>query len=157
MKKIVVPVVLVVSQVAVGATLFASAVRAQPASVEMDEALAKYGPGIFPAVTRMEVCGRFRVLVVHWAGTDMLFVDEVEPALNESTLAVKRGFSIREFNSYEQSTTIRELSCDLQSSRSLRVAGKAHSDHSERDYSFVLEMDPASGKYKYSDTQTHSR
>src|SRR5687768_12533878 len=61
------------------------ALAGQQASVEMEEALAKYGPGVFPAVTRMEVCGFFRVMVVYWAGTDMLFVDEIQPSQGEST------------------------------------------------------------------------
>lgn len=124
----------------------------EPAAVEMDEAFAVYGPGIFPAITRMEVCGAFRAMVVYWAGTDMLFVDEVAPALNESTMAVRRGLSIREFNHYEDSNTIKSLSCRI-SRGNLRVSGKAADGHSSGTYAFQIVLDTASWKYTYSDTR----
>jgi hypothetical protein len=129
------------------------ALAGQPASVEMEEAFAKYGPGVFSAVTRMEVCGFFRVMVVYWAGTDMLFVDEIQPSQGESTMSVKRGFSIREFNYYEDSNSITELSCRTPSFAILRITGKVESGHTNMTYSFRIDMDTSTGNYKYSDTQ----
>ena len=137
------------------AALLVAAVPCQAsesASVKMDEAVAAYGPGIFPAITQMEFCGRFRVMIVYWAGTDMLFVDLTQPSDGQSTLAVKRGFSIREFNYYEDSNNITQLSCKNARDR-LYINGRATSGHTSRTYSFRIVMDTKSGKYKYSDTQ----
>ncbi len=124
----------------------------ESASVAMDEAIAVYGPGIFPAITRMEICDNFRVMIVYWAGTDMLFVDETSPSEGQSTMAVKRGFSISQFNYYEDSNSIKELSCK-KSKAVLRITGKATSGHTSETYSFRITMDTLSGAYKYSDTQ----
>ena len=124
----------------------------ESASVEMDESVAVYGPGIFPAITRMEICGSFRVMIVYWAGTDMLFVDETQPSEDQSTAAGKRGFSIREFNYYEDSNSIVELSCK-NARHGLLIKGKATSGHTSQTYSFRIVMDTESGRYKYSDTQ----
>jgi hypothetical protein len=76
-----------------------------------------------------------------------------KPILGASTTSIKRGFSIREFNYYEDSNDITELSCRKPSSEVLQITGKATSGHTNETYSFRIDIDASTGSYKYSDTQ----
>ena len=114
--------------------------------------IGDYGPDIFPGITRMEVCGSFRVMVVYGNGTDNLYVDEQEFSSNQVTMVIKRGFSFIEFNAYEASNSITQLSCE-NAKDGLHIHGKATSGHSCQTYSFWIVMNTKSGEYKYSDTQ----
>jgi hypothetical protein len=67
-------------------------------------------------------------------------------------MAVKRGFSIAEFNYYEDSNTISHLSCKEQKNV-LQITGTATNGHTSKGYTFRLVMDKSTGRYKYSDTQ----
>jgi hypothetical protein len=86
-------------------------VVAQTARVAFEESRAVYGPEIFPALTHVHLCGDFRVLVAYVNGTDLLFIDEVEPADAGSTYRVVRSFGLIEFNHYEASRSITDVAC----------------------------------------------
>ena len=125
----------------------------EEASIDFQEAVAKYGPGLFPAITRLTRCGDYRVFVVYGNGTDMLFMDKLVATQNESTFAAEDGMSFEEFNSYEESTTIRDVSCGLVGPTKLRIVGKAHSFHSDKSFRFTIVVDTARRSHTYADTQ----
>ena len=104
-----------------------SALLGQVASVAFEDSVAVYGPDIYPAVTRIRYCEPYRVLVAYINGTDMLFVDELELAENQSTFQILRGVSVIEFNAYEQSAEIRRVTCAVRDGKTLQVTGLAHS------------------------------
>ena len=121
----------------------------QSASVAFEDSYAVYGPNIFPAVTGMRYCEPYRVLIAYINGTDMLFVDRLELANNQSTLRVTRGVSIREFNFYEQSAEILSISCLIDRDELLRVSGRAHSFHANRDFEFSISFGKDTEDYTY--------
>jgi hypothetical protein len=124
----------------------------EEASIAFDEAVAVYGPGIFPAITKLVTCGDYRVFVVYGNGTDMLFADKIVPASNESTYAAEDGISFAEFNFYEQSVSIRKVSCKLLGPTKYRVVGKVVSGHADRSFGFTIVVDAAARTYTYKDT-----
>lgn len=128
----------------------------EEANIAFEEAVAVYSPGLFPAIIKIARCGDYRILVVYGNGTDMLFMDKLAPARNESTLAAEDGISFREFNAYEQSSQIEDVSCKLISPARLRITGKAHSFHSEKSFRFTIVVDTAKRSYTYDDTQTRA-
>lgn len=124
----------------------------QTASVEFRESVAVYGPEIFPALTRLQRCGNFRVLVAYVNGTDLLFVDEVVPIEGGSTNRVARSFGFVEFNYYEASRSIEQLACREQDAESLEISGSGHDGHDNEDFEFTILLDTRTGEYEYSDT-----
>ena len=137
----------------IACVLAPSALFGQVASVAFDESLAVYGPGIFPAVTRLQICEPYRVLVAYLNGTDMLFVDEMVRSRNQSTYEVSNGISVREFNYYEASAEIEKVSCRIDGEGSLEVFGQAHSFHADRDYTFDMKFSGALDSYSYSESE----
>lgn len=97
----------------------------------------------------MRYCEPYRVLVAYINGTDMLFIDELAPANNQSTLQVLRGMSVREFNVYEQSAEILRISCRIGSDDTLQVTGLAHSFHTDRDFEFSITVEGGLGSYEF--------
>ncbi|HEX5045551.1 MAG TPA: hypothetical protein VFX89_00390 [Gammaproteobacteria bacterium] len=135
------------------AVLGASAVLADDkAAVEFEEAVAVYGPGIFPAITRLVRCGDYRVLVVYAAGTDLLFLDKLVPADNESTLAATDGLSFAELNYYEASNRIERVSCEKSGPRELRIAGSAFDGQENERFEFSIVVDTVERSYTYART-----
>lgn len=124
----------------------------QTAVVEFENSVAVYGPGIFPAITQVRQCGNFRVLVAYVNGTDLLFVDEIAPAENDSTLRVTRNFGFVEFNQYEASRSIRTIACKEPAPGSLQITGSGNDGHDNRNYEFDIMLNTTSGAYRYSDT-----
>ena len=125
----------------------------EEARIGFEEAVAVYGPGLYPAITKLARCGDYRVFVVYGNGTDMLFMDRLVPVQNESTFAAEDGMSFSEFNSYEQSIQIKEVSCQLLGLARLRITGRAHSFHTEKSFRFTLVVDVAKRSHTYEDTQ----
>jgi uncharacterized protein (TIGR02246 family) len=125
---------------------------AQTGSVEFEESVAVYGPGIFPALTQLRLCGDFRVLVAYVNGTDLLFVDEVTPIEGGSTNRVAKSFGFVEFNHYEASTSITGLACREGSAESLEITGTGHDGHENKDFEFRVLLNTRTGEYEYSDT-----
>jgi hypothetical protein len=126
-----------------------SVVFGQVASVAFRDSYAVYGPDIYPAVTQVQYCKPYRVLVAYLNGTDMLFIDELGLSKNESTFQISRGVSIREFNFYEQSAEIQRITCRIANGEALQVSGRAHSFHSNRDFEFSITFEQGLGGYKY--------
>lgn len=144
----------VASLVLLGAVVPASAVLArEEARIEFEEAVAVYGPGLYPAITKLARCGDYRVFVVYGNGTDMLFMDRLVPVQNESTYAAEDGMSFSEFNTYEDSTQIEAVACHLLAPTKVKITGRAHSFHSERTFRFTLTVDVAKRSHTYEDTQ----
>ena len=127
------------------------------AAVEFDEAVAVYGPGIFPAITQLVRCGDYRVLVVYAAGTDLLFLDKLVPADNESTLAATDGLSFEELNYYEASNQIESVSCKEAGPRELRITGSALDGQADKRFEFSIVVDTGKRSYAYSDTLGRKR
>ena len=126
--------------------------RAQIATAELDDGRAVYGPGIFPAITRIQTCENYGVLVAYLHGTDMVFVDEVRPALNGSTLEAVRGFSFLELNAYHASASIERVECELEAPESLNVSGFGYSFHGETEFAFTISLSLRNGSYHYRDS-----
>ena len=123
------------------------------ARVSFEESIAVYSPGIFPAITKLVRCGDYRVLVVYANGTDLLFMDRLVTTQNESTYATEDGMSFSEFNHYEESIEINEVSCRLVEPQKVRITGRAHSAHSEQNFRFILTVDVGNRTHTYEDTQ----
>lgn len=126
----------------------------EEASISFHEAIAEYGPGLFPAMTQLARCGDFRVFVVYGNGTDMLFMDRLVPAANESTFAAVDGMSFAEFNTYEESRTVETLTCKLLEAGKLQIAGQAHSSHDDKSFRFTFVVDTVNRSYEYQETPT---
>ena len=138
----------------VGGLLTVSGLLArEDAHIGFEEAVAVYGPGLYPAITKLIRCGDYRVFVVYGNGTDMLFMDRLVPVRNESTFAAADGTSFREFNSYEQSSQIEDVSCQLLGPARLQITGQAHSFHTKKTFRFTLLVDAAKRSYTYEDTE----
>ena len=125
----------------------------EEAHIGFEEAVAVYGPGLYPAITKLVRCGDYRVFVVYANGTDMLFMDRLVPVQNESTFAAEGGMSFSEFNSYEESSQIEDVSCQLLEPARLQITGQAHSFHTGKALRFTLIVDVAKRSYTYADTQ----
>jgi hypothetical protein len=125
----------------------------EEARIGFEEAVAVYGPGLYPAITKLARCEDYRVFVVHGNGTDMLFMDRLVPVQNESTFAAEDGMSFSEFNSYEESIQIKDVSCQLLGPARLQITGQAHSFHTEKTFRFTLVVDVAKRSHTYQDTQ----
>jgi len=124
----------------------------QTARVGFNESVAVYGPEIFPGLTHLHQCGEFRALVAYVNGTDMLFVDEVAPADGDSTLRVVKSFSFVEFNHYEASRSISEVSCLRRDALTLEVTGSGDDGHSNSKFEFMIMLNVSTGEYEYSDS-----
>lgn len=124
----------------------------QTARVGFDESVAIYGPEIFPALAKLQLCGDFRVLVAYINGTELLFVDEVAPAERGSTLRVVRSFGFSEFNHYEASRSISEVSCQRRDATTLEISGSGNDGHSDRDFEFTISLDAETGEYENSES-----
>ena len=125
----------------------------QTASVRFDESVAVYGPEIFPAVRRIRLCGDFRILVAYINGTDLLFVDEVTLAEGDSTFSVVRSYSFVEFNAYEASRLVTEVSCQQRDAETLEITGSGNDGHRNADFEFVLSLSTSTGDYSYSERE----
>lgn len=125
---------------------------AQTPEVAFEDSVAVYGPGIFPALTQLRACGNFRVLVAYVNGTDLLFVDEVEPTAGGSTNRVTKSFGFVEFNHYEASSSIAEVACQLRDAESLEIVGRGHDGHENKDFEFKVLLNTRTGEYGYSDS-----
>jgi hypothetical protein len=136
-------------QLGIACLALPGAVLGQAASVAFRDSYAVYGPDIYPAVTQVQYCAPYRILVAYINGTDMLFIDELEPSKSQSTLQVVRGVSIREFNFYEASAEIQGVTCRIADGEALRVSGAAHSFHSDRDFEFSITFDEGLESYTY--------
>jgi hypothetical protein len=141
---------LAILTLAAGAVLASSSFADEIASFQFDdEAIAVYGPGIYPAITQVARCGDYRVLVAYGNGTDMLFLDKVVRVDNESTFAATDGFSFKDFNSYEDSNEIESVSCEETAPGRLRIVGRAYSFHSNKRYKFSIVMDAVKHTYTF--------
>lgn len=129
-----------------------TSVVAQTASVEFEESRAVYGPGIFPALTHVRLCGDFRVLVAYVNGTALLFVDEVGLAEGASTYRVTKSFGFIEFNHYEASRSIMDIACQKRDGESLEITGTGNDGHDNEDFDFKVLLNTRTGDYQYSDT-----
>jgi hypothetical protein len=127
-------------------------VAAQTARVAFEESVAVYGPEIFPALTRLRLCGNFRVLVAYVNGTDLLFVDEVAPIEGGSTNRVAKSFGFVEFNHYEASNSITDIACQKRGAESLEISGRGHDGHENKGFEFKVLLNTRTGEYQYSDT-----
>ena len=130
---------------------------AQIGSVELNEGLAVYGSGIYPAITKVSVCGEYRVLVAYLHGTDMLFLDRISPVLNGSTYQASEGYSFKEFNFYHASFFIENIKCTIEFDGSLKIYGEASSGHSDEHFIFTILMDLQTRTYEYADSQNLNR
>jgi hypothetical protein len=92
------------------------------------------------------------VLVAYVNGTDLLFVDEVVPIEGGSTTRVAKSFGFVEFNHYEASSSIKELTCRTRDAESLEISGNGHDGHEDRDFEFKVLLDTRTGEYEYSDS-----
>lgn len=104
-------------------------------------------------MTKIALCGDYRVFVVYGNGTDMLFMDKLVPVRNGSTYAAEGGISFTEFNSHEESLQIEDVSCRQRDSTHVRIAGRVHSFHTDKGFRFTLVVDVAKHSYTYDDTQ----
>jgi hypothetical protein len=124
----------------------------QTARVTFDESVAVYGPEIFPALRRIQFCGDFRVLVAYINGTDLLFVDEVILAEGDSTFSVVGSYSFVEFNAYETSRFVTDVSCRHRDAETLEITGNGNDGHRNADFEFTLSLNTSTGDYTYSDS-----
>jgi len=60
-----------------------------------------------------------------------------------------RGVSIREFSFYEQSVEIERVACRLEDGEALRVSGRAHSFHGDRDFEFSITFEGKLESYTF--------
>src|ERR1044071_1618534 len=102
------------------------------------EAVAADGPGVFPAITQLVRCGDYRVLVVYAAGTDLLFLDKLVLANNESTMAATDGLSFAELNQYEASNQIESVSCAESGRGELRITGRVIDGQDDKHFQFSI-------------------
>jgi hypothetical protein len=122
----------------------------EEARVDFEEAVAVYGPGIFPAITQLVRCGDYRVLIVYAAGTDLLFMDRLVLANNESTMAATDGLSFAELNYYEASNQIETVSCAEPARGELRITGRAVDGQDDTRFEFSIVVDTVKHSYVYS-------
>ena len=130
---------------------------AQTSRVAFDESVAVYSAEIFAALTQLRQCGDFRVLVAYVNGTDLLFVDEIVAAEGGSTYRVARSFGFVEFNHYEASRFISNVSCEHREADVLEIKGSGHDGHRNEDFEFTVSLDTRSGAYRYTDTLERQR
>ena len=122
----------------------------EEAAVDFEEAVAVYGPGIFPAITQLVRCGDYRMLVVHAAGTDLLFMDKLVRVNNESTFAATDGLSFAELNYYEESNEIESVACAESGPGELRITGRAIDFQEDKRFRFSIVVDTVKHSYAYS-------
>ena len=90
------------------------------------------------------------MLVVWAAGTDMLFLDRLEPRDNGSTYSAEDGVSFSEFNYYESDNELKEISCKLLE-HIVEISGMGFDFHREARFVFSISLDTTSKTYKYHD------
>lgn len=96
--------------------------------------------------------GEFRLLRFSLYGQDLLFVDRIEINASGTAFQVVEGFGFVEFNNDHAEQSLSDLHCSSDGKATLDLSGTAVSGHDDQVLHFRVEVDAASGTYRYSAT-----
>jgi len=93
--------------------------------------------------------GELRLLRFSRYGQDLLFVDRIAPDEAGASWRVERGYGFAEINNDHAELSFARLDCSGDGATRLRVEGLAENGHDQSRWRVRIDLDLASGAYRY--------